>query len=941
MDAPVFAQALYHHFRLALNAEVEELQSQHHPDEHVIVLGYGEKHEDLEPFILHELVPLRSQSGRLPPKPALCIGRDTQVNDLVETLLSDHPKPTPILGGPGMGKTTVSLSALYDPKVKERYNDRRYFVRCKVASSRPTLVQAIAKAIGVPLSGSDLEPRVREELERAPAVLVLDGAETPRLADKDDVEVFLATLSQIAGLALVASFRGLTTPDTVSWGKTIPVDNLLELADAREVFLRAAGRKEFRQDPSLDPLLEAVGRAPLAIVLIARAAQPFRSLGVVLDRLRDYHLWSQDLNASLSFSFNSLRGMTDRKAMTDKEEAARRLLQLLGVLPNGIAREELNAILPPDCGHAAETILLGAALAFENNDRLLARAPVREYVAHCQPPDPDDLKRLIKHFVTMANTYGSWLGTWKGAEAVEKLGDEIANLEAILLKGLELKGLDLPDPTPSIDAAVDVAAVILYSGLGTTEVLEKARYAAERCGDVLRQAHCIRRMGDVVQLRCEYPKAREYYQEAFDIYRRKNNIVYMALCKQSMGNTELLITNYSAASDYFDEAKRLYAEAKHKAGEANSTKSLGDIERELGHYDDAERLYEEAFLLYRETNNVPGQANCIKGKGDNKLAQHDPESAQVFFKTGDPLYDAVGDILGKANCTKGLADIEREVGHYAAAERYYDKAFEDFGQLKNDLCQANCIKGKGDLAMDRGNFDEARRHYDDALELYSRVKNDLGEANCSKSLADLELKRSRFDEAAFYYNRAMELYNQINHIIMRSACIKGLGDVALGQSDTAEAIRKYQEALLLYQQEKKDAFGEACCQQSLGDAELALEHPDCNTAKGCYESAVVLFGEAKSPGEVALCLLSLADVESRLSAPQDIVQTHLSEALKHLEVMGDRWRLARITSPQDRRDHLLAALVKWKQDGRTDLANALLEYQSHTVSAPQIRENTV
>ena len=202
--------------------------------------------------------------------------------------------------------------------------------------------------------------------------------------------------------------------------------------------------------------------------------------------------------------------------MTDKERAPLRLLQLLGVLPNGIAREELNAILPPDRGYAAETILLGAALAFENKNRLLLRAPLQRFVARTHPPGPDDLERLIKHFVTMADTYGSWLGTWKGAEAVEKLGDEIANLEAILLEGLEL-----PDPTPSIDAAVDVAAVILYSGLGTTKVLEEARDVAERRGDVLRQAHCIRPMGDIVQLRCDYPKAREYYQMAFDIYRRQ------------------------------------------------------------------------------------------------------------------------------------------------------------------------------------------------------------------------------------------------------------------------------------------------------------------------------------------------------------------------------------------------------------------------------------
>ena len=500
-----------------------------------------------------------------PAKPALCIGRDEQINDLVKTLLSPQPKPTPIVGGPGMGKSTVLLYAVYDPKVEGRYNDQRYFVGCDAASSRQTLVQAIAKEIVVPPSGSDLEPRVCEKLKKsAPVVLVLDNAEHPWLADKGDVEDFLATLSQIPGLALVASFEGLTRPGKIHWGKTISVDEPLELADAREVFLSEAGRMEFCQDPSLDPLLEAVGRVPLAIVQIARAAQPFKSLDIVLSRWRNHQLLLPDLDASLSSSIESLRWITDRVGMTDKE-APLRLLKLLGVLPNGIAQEELDAILP-DCGCAADSILREAALAFENKNRLLVRAPLREHVARCHPPDPDDLKRLIKHFA-------SKLGTWKGAEAVKKLGDEIANLEAILLKGL-----DLPDPTPSIDAAVDVAAVTLYSGLGNTKVLEKARYVAERCRDDLRQAHCIRRMGDVVRRRCEYKKACDYYQEAFDIYGSESR-VYIAHCKQSMGDTELLVTNYSAASAYFREAKKLYAGAKDKAGEANSTKSLGDIAR--------------------------------------------------------------------------------------------------------------------------------------------------------------------------------------------------------------------------------------------------------------------------------------------------------------------------------------------------------------------------
>jgi hypothetical protein len=66
-------------------------------------------------------------ASRLPGKPR-CFGRDDEVRDLVETLLQPSPPPTPILGGPGVGKTTVTLEALHDRRVVERFRARRFFV---------------------------------------------------------------------------------------------------------------------------------------------------------------------------------------------------------------------------------------------------------------------------------------------------------------------------------------------------------------------------------------------------------------------------------------------------------------------------------------------------------------------------------------------------------------------------------------------------------------------------------------------------------------------------------------------------------------------------------------------------------------------------------------------------------------------------------------------
>ena len=77
---------------------------------------------------------------------------------------------------------------------------------------------------------------------------------------------------------------------------------------------------------------------------------------------------------------------------------ARRLLALLGMLPDGIAREGLAALLP-DCGLAAAALLRQLGLAFDEGTRLRMLAPIREHTGAAHPPDPDDLDRAISHRV--------------------------------------------------------------------------------------------------------------------------------------------------------------------------------------------------------------------------------------------------------------------------------------------------------------------------------------------------------------------------------------------------------------------------------------------------------------------------------------------------------------------------------------------------------------
>src|SRR5262249_41257292 len=117
----------------------------------------------------------------LPQRP-LCIGREKQIEAVLRGVLSRRRLPVPVLGSPGIGKSTVTLAALHRPRVVRAFPTRRFFVPCDIAQSGEALAAAIAYTLGLGL-GPHPERRVIAELDHTPAVLVLDNLETPWEAD--------------------------------------------------------------------------------------------------------------------------------------------------------------------------------------------------------------------------------------------------------------------------------------------------------------------------------------------------------------------------------------------------------------------------------------------------------------------------------------------------------------------------------------------------------------------------------------------------------------------------------------------------------------------------------------------------------------------------------------------------------------------------------------
>jgi tetratricopeptide (TPR) repeat protein len=593
----VFPESEYRHYRLALEADIMSLQAEHPREERVFVLSYGPSHADLASF-LRGLAARSKPAAPAPvsttprlPAVGYCFGRDELVAVLVATMLQDRPPPTAILGGPGHGKTTVSLKALQDPRVGERFGARRYFARCDGTKTRDALAAEIALAMGLE-AGPNLEARAFTELERDGAVLMLDNLETPWEADPLGTEELLAQLAAIPILCLVTSVRGMQRPQGVAWREPIGIPPL-DLPAARQTFLAIAGER-FRTDPRLDGLINAVGAIPLAISLLAYQAEGQPDLAGIWDRWQSERTKMlqrggggtrlTNLELSLELSVNGPR----------MNDPARQLLSLLGVLPDGIAWQDLDTLVPGQgAGAAADLRRVGLAVDDEANRRLRVLAPVREFVLARHVPGDTPFSHTIEHYLALAAEEGSKVGRDGGAESIVRLAPEFNNLEAMILAGLSR--IDLGK---CVDAARGMGEFIRFTGLGAPSVLERAGAVARSTNDARNEANCIRSLGDIALQRSDHDGARRRYDVALPLFRKVGDVPGEAHCIARLGDIALQRSDHDEARRRYDSALPLFCTVGDVRGEANCIQSLGDIALTRSDHDEARRQYDKALKLY-------------------------------------------------------------------------------------------------------------------------------------------------------------------------------------------------------------------------------------------------------------------------------------------------------------------------------------------------------
>ena len=675
------------------------------------------------------------------PAPTLHFtGRADDVEEIIKALLSPHPRPVLVQGGPGIGKSTLTQKVAYDPRVVARFGqNKRWFVELETASSAEDMRQAIALALGLP-PATDFNI-VLGTLGAAPGVLILDNLETPWepavAGGRKDTEDTLAKLADIPHLAVLASFRGIDTVGGLPWlfhrlePLTSPFDG--------DLFCRIAARED-RDDPYFERLLAALGGIPLAIELTALQAsggvplqevwQEWQALGTKLASHPDFEAGRlTSLPVSIELSLKSPR--------LSKEGFA--LFRLLGQLPAGLAATDRNDIIGLD-GFAAAGSLTRTGLAFRRGDRIDLLPPIRDHAARHHVPGVSVGALWAKHFSDLAEALVDAAFSADGGAIRPRIISETPNIEAAIRHALDRPAL----LHLAIAAARHYRRLLTHTGIGTAALLKAVADACNRAGDSINEGKicvqigilaqergdlddawqtlerglaanhrasnatdvtngkgdCLYRMADIHLYRSKLTDAKALYLQARSFYEISDNARGLGDCIYRLGDIEWRRANFSAARAYVDEAEPEFARANFDLGEANCAWLRARIALDAGDYDDSEALHDIALQRFTKIGVPLGLAHCRNGAGAIALGRGDLPLARKSFEEACQMYVDIKDARGIANCHLGLAKVCHAQGDRVAARDWAIKALETYA--RNDVfdCMGHCYEELAQLCDD-------------------------------------------------------------------------------------------------------------------------------------------------------------------------------------------------------------------------------------------------
>ncbi|KAJ7758756.1 hypothetical protein B0H16DRAFT_1416207 [Mycena metata] len=835
----------------------------------------------------------------IPAQPKIFYGRDSEITEILDALSQSSPRVA-ILGGGGMGKTTLAKTVLHHPALRDKY-EHRYFVSADSATTDIELAGQIALHLGLRPGKNLTKPVLRHLANAPPCLLILDNLETSwePLESRKGIEELLSLLSDVEHLALIITMRGAERPTKVRWTRPflLPLAPLSQDA-AQKIFMDIADESHNSDD--MQQLLRVTDNMPLAVTLVAHLVD-YEGCASVLARweeektalLSDGYDKRSNLDASITISLLSPRMRTS--------PGAQELSSLLSILPDGLSEGELiQSRLPIQDIRRCRATLLGTSLAYnDTNHRLKSLAPIREHIQTFCPPSEALIQALGQHYHSRLKLYRKYYGMQQMGGIMNETTLNFSNITQVLRRSLNDEN---PDLSGAIRCTIAFNGCSRISGYGGTGLLDHIPpllpRAADRELDALFiteafNSHLYRPVVDPERL----------IDEGISHFLYFNNPALEGRFYKAVGDYHRTVARSSAAAMHFFKKglaiSRLSGNAIQESSNLNGIAELecysGNYHSALNHVREAQRLARLAGDSYREALSLRVAGLCSRFLGDFKNAIVHLQKARELLKVcgipGGNLQQITMNDEAQVHLLKSeyaeAREIHSQLVHTISADRdpaFYASSVLNFAEIGvitgvptpevqhhldrgKALCQnphhptglmvADVISA--DLHLREGDTSAAKALFHRCVTAMRGVSNELVSYSLERLADGTRWSNANHDYASWTVVYLAHGYHTAENL----ALLKGLiflGDIFLSQRDNETATSLFQIAL--------EGFTSMDVHRSR--AQCLVRLGDIAEDRGDIPGALELWKRARELFERSLQDKEITGIDSRLAANHSI-----------------------------------------------------------------------
>ena len=640
--------------------------------------------------------------------------------------LAENLIPVALIGPGGIGKTSVALAVLHHDRIKERFGDNRWFLRCdQFPASRTHFISRLSKVIGSGIENpEDLTP-LRPFLSSRKIILVLDNAESiidPQEKNAREIYTTVEELSQFETVCLCITSRISTVPGHCKR----PVIPTLSIESACDIFYSIYGNGG-RSDIVGD-LLKRLDFHALSITLLAATAScnawDYDRLAQEWDTHRTRVLRA-DYNESLAATIElSLASPAFRELGSD----ARDLLDIIAFLPQGVDENKIDWLFPTTSdGRNTFDRFCALSITYRSGGFLTMLPPLRDYL---RPKDPmsSPLLRTVRDSYFRRLSVDVYPGK-PGYDEAQWITSEDVNIEYLL------------DVFASIDAdSIDVWSACcnfmehLYWYKPRLVVLGPK--IEELSDDHPSKPRCLFQLSWLFDTVGDHAGGKQLLTHALGLWRKRGNDLQAAQTLMYLSKVNRQLRLYDEGIPQAKEASEICERLEDVSGQAQSLLFLAWSLYEDAQLDAAEEAASRAKDLLLDKSEQFRACLCHRLLGNIHRAKHNTGKAINHFEA------ALG-IASPSNWHHQMCWI-----HYSLAQLSFNEDRPDDAHAHIDRAKSHAIDEPYPLgrAMQlqagfwykQRKFEEAKSEALRAADIFERIGATEEAEECRGSLRGVE-----------------------------------------------------------------------------------------------------------------------------------------------------------------------------------------------------------